>query len=85
MSAHPPTQTCSLTGVKEDHGLETNVLLPLQIELSDSGRGSDQHVEDLHEALDTTALLSATHRHRGWEEHVRGSVDQAAHVSAHKP
>lgn len=75
MSAHPPTQTRSLTGVKEDHGLEADVLLPLQLELSDSGRGSDQHVEDLHEALDTTAFLSATHRH--------GYGGAQMHVSAH--
>ena len=49
---------CSLTGVEEDHGLEADVLLSLQLELSYSGRGGDQHIKDLHEALDTAALLS---------------------------
>ena len=48
----------TLTGVEEDHGFEADELLPLQFELSHSGRGGQQHVEDLHETLHTGALLS---------------------------
>lgn len=58
--AHADTQTCSLTGVEEDHGLEADVLLPLEFELSHPGRGSYQHIKDLHEALDAAPLISAT-------------------------
>lgn len=58
-----PHRRASLTGIEEDHGLEADVLLPRQLELSHSGRGGDQHVKDLHEALDAAALLPATHKH----------------------
>lgn len=57
---HPHT----LTGVKEDHGLEADIFLPLQLELSQSGCGSYQHVKDLSEALDTAPLLPATKRNK---------------------
>lgn len=62
MYAH--TQTRSLTGVKEDHGLEADVLLSLQLELSHPGCGGYEHIKDLHEALDTAPLFSAEQRHK---------------------
>lgn len=61
---HSHTHTLVLTGVKEDHGLEADVLLPLELELSHSGRGSYQHIKDLHKALDAAPLFSAIQRHK---------------------
>lgn len=60
---HTHTNVCILTGVEEDHSLEADVLLPLELELSHSGRGSYQHIKDLHEALDAAPLFSAIQRH----------------------
>ena len=53
-----------LTGVKEDHGLEADVLPPSQFELSHPGCGSDQHVKDLHEALHAAPLFSVEQAHK---------------------
>lgn len=51
---------CWLTGVKEDHGLEADKLLPLQLEFSHPGCGGYEHVEDFRKALDAAALFPAT-------------------------
>lgn len=57
-STHRDTHTLVLTGVKEDHGLEADVLLPLQLELSHPRRGGYQHIKDLGEALHAAPLFS---------------------------
>lgn len=57
------THTRVLTGVKEDHGLEADVLLPLQLELSHSWCGGYQHIKDLQEALHTAPFFSVV-RHK---------------------
>lgn len=80
---HIRTHTHVLTGVKEDHGLEADVLLPLQLELSHSGRGGYQHVEDLGEALHAAALLSAretqdVYRHAEAFVQVRSQIPKRA-------
>ncbi len=55
-----------LTGVEEDHGLQTDVLLPLKLQLTKPRGGCQQHVENLHDALHTLSLLPAqTERERG--------------------
>lgn len=46
-----------LTGVEEDHGLQADVLLPLELQLAEARGGCQQHVEDLHDALHALALL----------------------------
>ena len=73
---------CSLTGVEEDHGLEADVLLPLQLELSHSGRGSDEHIEDLGEALDAAPLFSAVqgHTHTDTHRHTHTHTQRDTHT-----
>lgn len=51
--------SAELTGVEEDHGLQTDVLLPLKLQLTKARGGCQQHVEDLHDALHALALLPA--------------------------
>lgn len=48
-----------LTGIEEDHGLQTDVLLPLKLQLTKPRGGCQQHVENVHDALHTLALLPA--------------------------
>lgn len=56
-----------LTGVEEDHGLQTDVLLPLKLQLTKPRGGSQQHVEYLHDALNTLSLLpKQTDTQRRW-------------------
>lgn len=47
----------TLTGVEEDHGLQADVLLSLQLQLAEPRGGCQQHVENLHDALHTLSLL----------------------------
>lgn len=54
-----------LTGVEEDHGLQTHVLLPLKLQLTETGGGCQQHVKDLHDALHTLTLLPAQDQRGG--------------------
>lgn len=54
-----------LTGVEEDHGLQTDILLPLKLQLTETRGGCQQHVKDLHDALHTLALLPAEGQRRG--------------------
>lgn len=69
-----------LTGVEKDHGLEADVLLPLQLELSHSGRGGYEHIKDLGEALHAAPLLSGVRHKMFTEEHEEG---KGVLVSAH--
>lgn len=75
----PGDDGVKLTGVEEDHGLQTHVLLPLQLELTKPRGGSKQHVEDLHDALHTLSLLPARARvalvsHANKETDHRGQI-----------
>lgn len=63
LTGAPRRNTHELTGVEKDHGFEADVLLLLQLQLSEPGGGSQQHVEDFHEALNTAPLLSAQRKH----------------------
>lgn len=56
---HPVVLCASvtLTGVEEDHGLQADVLLSLQLQLTEPRGGCQQHVENLHDALHTLSLL----------------------------
>lgn len=62
-----------LTGVEEDHGLQTDVLLPLKLQLTKSRSGCQQHVENLHDALHTLSLLP-TETQRKWERSQREGI-----------
>lgn len=57
-----------LTGVQEDHGFQTDVLLPLKLQLSKARGGCQQHVEDLHDALHTLTLLPGERGQKDEEE-----------------
>lgn len=51
--------SAKLTVVKENHCLQTDVLLPLKLQLTKPRGGCQQHVENLHDALHTLSLLPA--------------------------
>lgn len=80
MHTHTDVHARVLTGVEEDHGLEADVLLPLQLELSHSGRGGYQHIEDLGEALHAAPLLSGVRHQMFIDAQVEG---EGVLVSAH--
>lgn len=66
-------RSVQLTGVEEDHGFQTDVLLPLKLQLTKSRSGCQQHVENLHDALHTLSLLPAETQRKGvkqrkWEK-----------------
>lgn len=58
-------RSVQLTGVEEDHGFQTDVLLPLKLQLTKSRSGCQQHVENLHDALHTLSLLPAETQRKG--------------------
>jgi len=53
------TASVKLTGVEKDHGLQTDVLLPLKLEFPKPRGCCQQHVKNLHDALHTLSLLPA--------------------------
>lgn len=64
MHAHfiKPLMRRTLTGVEQDHGFETHILLSLQLEFSEPGRGCQQHIKNLQKPLHTAAFIPDKHK-----------------------